>query len=111
MVRKALPSWLARYVAASTSSLLQKPDRSGKPASASAPHRNVAWVIGITRRRPLKRRMSMTLPIACITLPEARNNSALKKACVKRWNRAATTAKVTSEWAARETPLPSARNM
>ena len=42
-------------------------------------------------RRPPNRRMSITPPIACITLPEPRNNRALKKAWVNRWNIAATT--------------------
>ena len=59
---------------------------SGRPARARAPHRKVQCVIGITFRRPPKRRMSMTLPIACMTLPAARNSSALKKAWVNRWN-------------------------
>ena len=60
-----------------------------RPASAAAPHRNVRCVTGITFRRPPNRRMSMTSPIACITLPAARNSSALKKACVNRWKIAA----------------------
>ena len=43
-------------------------------------------VIGIRCRRPPNRRMSITPPIACITLPAPRNSRALKKACVNRWN-------------------------
>ncbi len=94
--------------------MLQKPDSRGKPANASAPHRNVQCVCGSTVRKPLKRRMSMTLPIACITLPALKNNRALKKACVNRWNMAATTAKEVSQLAAlagSRTAEPSARNM
>ena len=72
--------------------MLQKPDSSGTPASAAAPHRNVRCVTGISFRRPPNCRMSMTSPIACITLPAERNSSALKKACVNRWNIAAVTA-------------------
>ena len=59
------------------------------PASAAAPHRNVRCVTGMSFRKPPNRRMSITPPIACITLPAERNSSALKKACVNRWNIAA----------------------
>src|SRR5947199_331378 len=52
------------------SSLLQKPEKSGKPASDRAPHRKVTCVCGMIRRSPPMRRMSMTLPIACITEPD-----------------------------------------
>ena len=51
--------------------------------------------------------MSMTSPIACITLPEARNSSALKKAWVNRWNIAATTASCATS----PIPAPRAMNM
>ena len=61
------------------------------PAIARQPTRNVQCVIGMRRRRPPKRRMSITPPIACITLPAPRNSSALKKACVTRWNMPAVT--------------------
>ena len=36
------------------------------------------------------RRMSITPPMACITLPAPRNNRALKNACVNKWNMPAT---------------------
>jgi hypothetical protein len=64
--------------------LLQKPESGGMPARASEPIRNVQCVTGITFRSPLKRRMSITCPIECITEPAPRNNRALKKACVNR---------------------------
>ena len=51
----------------------------------SEPERGSAWS-GMRRRKPLKRRMSITLPMACITLPAPRNSRALKKACVNKWN-------------------------
>ena len=51
--------------------------------------------------------MSMTPPIECITLPAARNRSALKKAWVNRWNIAATTAICPIP----SIPVPSAMNM
>ncbi len=65
--------------------------------------------MGITFRNPLKRRMSITSPIECITLPADRNNSALKKPCVNRWNMPAVTAVVIKSSPA--APAPSAMNM
>ena len=62
---------------------------------------------GISFRRPPNFRMSMTSPIACITDPDARNSSALKKACVNRWKIAAVTARL----GATGPPQPSAMNM
>ena len=44
-----------------------------------------------------------TPPMACITLPAPRNNRALKKACVTRWNIPAVTPA--------RLPAPNARNM
>ncbi len=67
-------------------SLLQKPANGTTPARARQPNRNVQCVRGMSRRRPPKCRMSITPPMACITLPAPRNSSALKKACVNRWN-------------------------
>ena len=87
--------------------MLKKPAVSGKPARANPPAANVQQVIGRRCLSPLKRLMSITPPIACITLPEARNRSALKKACVKRWNIAATTANFMAD----PTPAPNAMNM
>ena len=59
--------------------------RERRPASARQPNKNVQCVTGISRRKPPKRRMSIVC-MACITLPAPRNNRALKKACVNRWN-------------------------
>ena len=98
----------ARHAAARISSLLQKPDKSGTPAKAAAPHRKTQCVVFSTLRKPPKRLMSMTLPIACMTLPAARKSRALKKAWVKRWKIAANTAK---DARSVPSPLPSARNM
>ena len=67
------------------------------PARARQPKRKVQCVIGIRRRRPPNWRMSITPPMACITLPAPRNSRALKKACVNRWNMPA----VTPSWRAR----------
>jgi hypothetical protein len=47
--------------------------------------------------------MSITPPMACITLPAPRKRRALKKACVKRWN----IPPVTPLYI----PVPRARNM
>ena len=41
---------------------------------------------GIALRKPPMRSMSWTPPIALITEPAPMNSSALKKACVIRWN-------------------------
>ena len=67
------------------------------------PIAKVAWVIGINFRKPLKRRMSMTPPIECITLPAPKNNNALKNACVNKWN-------IPAEMPA-NVPVPKAKNM
>ena len=72
--------------------MLKKPAKGKMPANASPPKAKVQWVKGSRCRKPPNRRMSMTSPIACITLPEARKSKALKHACVNRWNIAATTA-------------------
>ena len=69
--------------------MLKKPAKGATPASAAAPTKNVAAVIGITRRRPPNRRMSITPPMACMTEPAPRNRSALKQAWVSRWKIAA----------------------
>ena len=67
---------------------------------ASVPTRNVPNVQGIFRRSPPILRMSCSPPSAWITEPEPRKSSALKKACVNRWNTATPKA-----------PTPAARNM
>ncbi len=68
------------------SSFEKKPDVNGNAASASAPHRNAANVNGIALRKPPMRSMSWMPPMALITEPAPMNSSALKKACVIRWN-------------------------
>ena len=73
------------------------------PDRARQPKRKVQWVIGIFRRSPPNWRMSITPPMACITLPAPRNNRALKKACVNKWNMPAVTPS--------RLPVPRARNM
>jgi hypothetical protein len=73
------------------------------PARARQPTRKVQWVTGMIRRKPPNRRMSITFPMACMTLPAPRNSNALKKAWVNRWNiPPVIPAKV---------PVPSPRNM
>ena len=56
------------------------------PAIASVPTIIVAKVTGRYFFRPPIRRMSCSPPIAWITEPLPRKSSALKKACVIRWN-------------------------
>ena len=77
--RPARPASAARMA-----SLLQKPASGKTPAIDRQPIRKVQCVTGISRRRPPMRRMSITPPMACITLPAPRNNRALKKAWVSR---------------------------
>jgi hypothetical protein len=60
-----------------------------KPISANVPIVIIAQVIGIGLRTPPMYRMSCSWCIAWMTEPAPRNSSALKKACVKRWNIAA----------------------
>ena len=62
------------------------PRSPGRRASASAATRNATNVNGIARRRPDMRSMFCLPAIAAITEPAAMNISALKKACVIRWN-------------------------
>ena len=58
----------------------------GNALSASAATTNIANVNGIARRSPDMRSMFCSPAIAAITEPAAMNISALKKACVMRWN-------------------------
>ncbi len=76
--------WLCRD-SISISSLLQNPESGQMPARLSEPMRKVAYVHGITLRRPPIRRIS-NVPVAWFTLPAPRNSSALKKAWLNRWN-------------------------
>ena len=80
--------------------MLKKPENPGIPAIASVATRNVAYVTGRCFLRPPIFLRSCSPLIAWITLPEPRNSSALKNACVIRWNIAAENA-----------PTPAARNM
>ncbi len=67
----------------------KKPDMSGKPANASAPMVKTMNVNGMALRKPPIRSSDCTPPIAAITEPAPMNSSALKNACVMRWNRPA----------------------
>ena len=64
----------------------QKPAKIGMPASESEPIRNVQRVYGIDFARPPILRMSCSPSRWWITSPAARKSSALKNACVTRWN-------------------------
>jgi hypothetical protein len=59
------------------------------PARASAPTVNMMNVNGMARRKPPIRSMFCSPAIAAITEPAAMKSSALKNACVIRWNRPA----------------------
>ena len=83
--------------------MLKKPAKGATPASASDPIRNVVAVIGMIRRSPPNRRMSITPPMECITDPAPMNSSALKKAWVTRWKIAAVKP--------RSVPVPRLANM
>ena len=67
-------------------SLEKKPEKPGKPMSANEPSKQVQYVMGRYLRRPPMFRMSCSWCMAMMTEPAARNSSALKKACVMRWN-------------------------
>ena len=64
----------------------KKPANGGMPTSASAPARKHHFVNGITLPRPPILRMSCSPASAWITRPAVMKSSALKKACVIRWN-------------------------
>ena len=66
-------------------SLVQNPAKGGTPMMASQPHTKVQNVQGIALRSPPKRRMSVSLPMPCMTEPAPRNMSALKKPWASRW--------------------------
>ena len=72
-------------------SLEMKPLSRGTPAMAAlATHARVA-VMGMARRRPLRRRMSR-VPVSWSMMPTAMNSEALKVAWLRMWNTAATAA-------------------
>jgi len=70
--------------------LEKNPENRGMPARAAAPMTNTTVVKGIFFRRPPMSKMSL-LWTAWMTLPAARNSSALKKAWVPRWKYPANT--------------------
>ena len=72
--------------AARIESFEKKPANGGIPTSASPPIHIASAVSGISLRRPPILRMSCSPPSAWMTMPAPMNSSALKKACVIRWN-------------------------
>ena len=70
----------------------------GNPASARAPIVKVTNVNGIARLKPRMRSMFCSPAMAPITEPAPMKRSALKKACVIRWN-------MPAAYAAAETPM------
>ena len=64
----------------------KKPANGGIPTSASEPIRNTIFVNGISFPTPASLRMSCSPVTAWIAMPAARKSSALKNACVIRWN-------------------------
>ena len=64
----------------------KKPENGGMPDSARPPITMQPNVNGIARRKPPILSRSWVPAIAAITEPAAMNSSALKKACVIRWN-------------------------
>ncbi len=88
------------YTVPRISSFDQNPASGGMPEIASQPMAMVTKVTGILRASPPIRVMSCSPAMPWITEPAPRKSSALKKACVMRWNTPAT-------WAA----APTAMNM
>ena len=78
----------------------KKPESGGIPTSASEPTRNAMYVSASARRTPPISRMSCSPARWWITRPAARKSSALKNACVSRWN-------IPFPYA----PIPAPRNM
>jgi hypothetical protein len=64
----------------------KKPANGGIPTSASEPIRNTVRVCGIERPIPPILRMSCSPVSEWISRPAERKSSALKNACVIRWN-------------------------
>ena len=77
--------WSCRS-AARIGSFEKKPEKAGMPTSARAPTRNAHFVHGISAPTPRSLRMSCSSAIAWMTSPAVMKSSALKKACVMRWN-------------------------
>ena len=71
------------------SSFDSQPEKGGRPVRARPPTINETNVNGRTRRKPPIRSSDWTPAMAPISDPAAMNRSALKKACVIRWNIAA----------------------
>ena len=67
----------------------KKPENGGTPDSARPPTMKQPNVNGIALRKPPMRSSDCSPAIAAITEPAAMNSSALKNACVIRWNRPA----------------------
>ena len=65
--------------------MLKKPEKGGIPVRASVATRKVQNVTGIARASPPISFM-LLVATAWITLPAPRKRSALKNACVIRWN-------------------------
>ena len=76
----------------------KKPANGGTPASARPPITMQPNVNGIARRKPPILSRFCSPAIAAITEPAAMKSSALKNACVIRWNRPAT-------YATEQTPM------
>ena len=76
------------FAARMISSFEKNPDSPGTPPSAADPIRNVQNVTFMSFRSPPISLMSFECT-AWITEPAPRNSSALKNACVNRWNIAA----------------------
>ena len=64
----------------------KKPENGGTPASARPPMMKQPNVNGIARRKPPMSSRFWLPAIAEISEPAAMNSSALKNACVIRWN-------------------------
>ena len=86
--------------AAMIESFEKKPPNGGMPTSASAPARNAHRVHGMSFPMPPILRMSCSSASAWMTRPAAMKRSALKNACVIRWN-------IPFAYA----PMPAPRNM
>ena len=84
--RTAKTAGLLSSASARIASLEKKPERNGTPMMAATAIVNVQNVRGILDRRPPIRKMSCSWWQPKITEPEPRKSSALKKACVVRWN-------------------------
>ena len=89
-VERPLPAALARRGRAGSRPWRRSRRTAGSPASARPPMTKQPKVNGIARRKPPIRSRFCSPAIAPMTEPAAMNSSALKKACVMRWNSPAT---------------------